>query len=161
MKYDFSPLFRSTVGFDRLIDMLDNSIRPDWPPYDIERVGADAYRISMAVAGFTQADIEITQQGNVLLVTSHKKPAASPRTGMLHQGLAFRNFKQTFNLADHVRVTAASLENGLLAIDLVREIPEQLKPRRIELQSPRAAAPAQEHQTVLQPSLPEERREAA
>src|ERR1700712_2834435 len=105
--YDFASLFRSTVGFDRLFDMLDNSARPDWPPYNIERKDENQYRISMAIAGFSPNEIELTQQGNVLWVTGQKK-MEQDRTEMLHQGLAFRNFKQTFNLADHVKVTAAS-----------------------------------------------------
>jgi molecular chaperone IbpA len=132
--YDFAPLFRSTVGFDRLFDMLENGTRPDWPPYNIERSGENQYRISMAIAGFGPSEIELTQQGNTLWVTGQKK-AEPAHQEMLHQGLAFRNFKQTFNLADHVKVTAANLENGLLSVELVREVPEQLKPRRIEVVS--------------------------
>jgi molecular chaperone IbpA len=132
--YDFAPLFRSTVGFDRLFDMLDNSTRPDWPPYNIERVGENQYRISMAIAGFGPNEIELTQQGNTLLVTGQKK-SEQDNHEMLHQGLAYRGFKQTFNLADHVKVTAANLENGLLSVELTREVPEQMKPRRIELGS--------------------------
>jgi molecular chaperone IbpA len=132
--YDFAPLFRSTVGFDRLFDMLDNSNRPDWPPYNIERMGENQYRISMAIAGFSPQEIELVQQGNTLLVVGQKKGEPEHQE-MLHQGLAFRNFKQTFNLADHVKVTSAKLENGLLAVELEREVPEQLKPRRIEVGS--------------------------
>jgi molecular chaperone IbpA len=142
--YDFSPLFRSTVGFDRLFDMLDHA-RPDWPPYNIERKGDNQYLISMAIAGFGPSEIELVQEGNVLSVTGQKNTSQENRE-LLHQGLAYRNFKQTFNLADHVRVSAANLENGLLAIELTREIPEQLKPRRIDVQSvatipPREKAP--------------------
>jgi molecular chaperone IbpA len=129
--FDFTPLYRSTVGFDRLFDMLDNSIRPDWPPYDIEKLGEDMYCISMAVAGFAPEEIELTQQGNTLLVTGSKASAEDQQTTYLHRGIANRNFKQTFSLADHVRVAKASLVNGLLSITLVREVPEQLKPRRI------------------------------
>jgi molecular chaperone IbpA len=152
--YDFSPLFRSTVGFDRLFDMLDNSIRPDWPPYNIERTGENQYRISMAVAGFAQHEIELVQQGNVLQISSRKK-AEQNKEGMLHQGLAFRNFKQTFSLADHVKVASANLENGLLSVELVREVPEQLKPRRIEI-----GAPASTVQQATQPRLVEPERES-
>ncbi len=130
--YDFTPLFRSTVGFDRLFDMIDSSVRPDWPPYNIERTGENQYRISMAIAGFAPDEIELVQQSNTLLITGQKK-TESKQQEMLHQGLASRNFKQTFNLADHVKVASADLENGLLLVELVREIPEQLKPRRIEL----------------------------
>lgn len=137
--FDFAPLYRSTVGFDRLFDMLDSSIRPDWPPYDIEKLGEDSYRISMAVAGFSASEIELTQEGNALLVTGSKARDDEKRQ-YLHQGIANRSFKQTFSLADHVKVDGASLENGLLAIDLVREVPEQLKPRRISIANATAGA---------------------
>jgi molecular chaperone IbpA len=140
--YDFAPLFRSTVGFDRLFDMIDSTVRPDWPPYNIEKTGESQYRISMAIAGFGPDEIELTQQGNVLLITGQKKTDEKHHE-MLHQGLASRNFKQTFNLADHVKVTAAELENGMLVVDLLREVPEQLKPRRIALGSRAATPPGQ------------------
>ena len=140
--YDFSPLFRSTVGFDRLFDMLDNGARPDWPPYNIEKVREDQYQISMALAGFGPDEIELIQQGNTLTITGRKN-AETSNEGMLHQGLAFRNFKHSFNLADHVKVASAKLENGLLSVELVREVPEQLKPRRIELTS--TVAPQDNH----------------
>jgi molecular chaperone IbpA len=145
--YDFAPLFRSTVGFDRLFDMLDSSARPDWPPYNIERRGENQYRISMAIAGFGPNEVELIQQGNTLWVTGQKSSEPDHQE-MLHQGLAFRNFKQTFNLADHVKVTAANLENGLLSVELTREVPEQLKPRRIEVGSP-AAISGQNNQPKL------------
>lgn len=132
--FDFAPLYRSTVGFDRLFEMLDHSSRPDWPPYDIERTGETAYRITMALAGFGPEDVEVTQHGAQLLV-SGRRQAAQGKPNLLHQGIAQRSFKQTFNLADHVKVAGATLENGLLAIDLIREVPEQLKPRRIEIGS--------------------------
>lgn len=131
--FDFTPLYRSTVGFDRLFDMLDSSIRPDWPPYDIEKLGDDKYRISMAVAGFAPEEIELTQEGNSLLVSGAKKQPENQQQEFLHRGIANRSFKQTFSLADHVKVAGAALENGLLAIELVREVPEQLKPRRIAI----------------------------
>jgi molecular chaperone IbpA len=144
---DFAPLYRATVGFDRLFEMLDSSVRPDWPPYDIARVDENGYRVSMAVAGFSPDEIEVTQQGNVLLVAGKKEAETAQRDGMLHQGLAFRSFRQNFNLADHVKVQGANLDNGMLTIDLVREIPESLQPRRIEIgtQSTREqiAAPAE------------------
>jgi len=146
--YDFSPFFRSTVGFDRLFDMLNNSARPDWPPYNIERKGDDHYRISMAIAGFGPDEIELTQQGNTLFVSGQKKAEQDHRE-MLHQGLAYRSFKQTFSLADHVKVTAATLEHGLLSVELRREVPEQLKPRRIDISSPAAAISAQDNQPKL------------
>lgn len=130
--YDFAPLYRSTVGFDRLFDMLDSSIRAEWPPYDIEKLDEDRYRISMAVAGFTSSEIELTQEGNSLLVSGAKQQPEGKRE-YLHQGISHRSFKQSFSLADHVKVEGAALENGLLAITLVREVPEQLKPRRISI----------------------------
>jgi molecular chaperone IbpA len=130
--FDYAPFYRSTVGFDRLFDFLDSNTRPDWPPYNIEKKSENEYRISMALAGFGPEEIELTQHGSALLVTGQKRPVEADRQ-MLHQGIAFRHFKQSFNLADHVKVTAATLENGLLSIDLVREVPEQLKPRRIEI----------------------------
>ena len=134
--FDFSPLYRSTDGFDRLFDMLDQTARmeaaPSWPPYNVEKIGDDRYRITMAVAGFGADDIEITQKENTLLVTGQKHPEQE-NAQLLHRGIATRNFKQTFNLADHVKVTGANMENGLLTVDLVREVPEEMKPRRIEI----------------------------
>src|ERR1700712_4400380 len=146
--YDFSPLFRSTVGFDRLFDLVDSSIRPDWPPYNIEKKSENQYRISMAVAGFAPTEIELIQQGNTLVITGQKNTELKSQD-MLHHGLASRDFKQTFNLADHVKVTSANLENGLLLVELLREIPEQLKPRRIELGSPAASLGSQVNQQRL------------
>ena len=157
--YDFAPLFRSTVGFDRLLDMLDsNTPRSDWPPYNIEKAGNDQYRIRMAIAGFGADDVELTQQGNVLTVVGHKK-AEQNQDGVLHQGLAMRAFKQTFNLADHVKVSAANLENGLLSVELTREVPEQLKPRRIEVVSP-AATSRQDHPAEITHGIGAERQAA-
>ncbi len=130
--FDLTPLYRSTVGYEPLFEMLRTSIRPDWPPYDIEKTGEDEYCIKMAVAGFGPDEIELTQHGAALLVSGHKKSDDSQRQ-MLHHGLAFRDFRQNFNLADHVKVVGATLENGLLAIKLVREVPEALKPRKIEI----------------------------
>jgi molecular chaperone IbpA len=146
--YDFTPLFRSTVGFDRLFELMESSVRPDWPPYNIEKNGENQYRISMAIAGFAPDEIELVQQGNVLLITGQKKTEPKHQE-MLHQGLASRSFKQTFNLADHVKVASADLENGLLLVELVREIPEQLKPRRIELGSRAAALSGQDNRQRL------------
>jgi molecular chaperone IbpA len=129
---EFAPLFRSTVGFDRLFDMLENSVRTEWPPYNIEKTGESAYRITMAVAGFGPEDVELTQHGPELTVTGQKKADATDRQ-FLHKGLSAGNFKQVFKLADYVKVANASLEYGLLSIDLAREIPEELKPRRIAI----------------------------
>ena len=131
--FDFTPYYRSTVGFDRLFDLLDKSTRSDWPPYNIEKTGEDQYRITMAIAGFGPNEIELVQHGATLLVSGQK--GGQKGTVMLHQGISSTSFKQSFNLADHVKVVAANVENGLLAIDLVCEVPEQLKPRRIEINS--------------------------
>ena len=133
--FDFSPLYRSTVGFDRLFDLLDQAHRVEpmsWPPYNIEKVADDQYRITMAVAGFSPDEIALTQHQNALLVSGQKK-TSEEGSQYLHRGIATRAFKQTFNLADHVKVTGASLENGLLSVELKREVPEALKPRRIEI----------------------------
>ena len=135
--YDFSPLYRSTVGFDRLFDLLDQSARaesqPNWPPYNIERISEDDYRITMALAGFSPDEIELVQKENTLLVAGHKNAEQEQRSEVLHRGIATRPFRQTFSLAEHVKVSAAGFENGLLTIDLKREVPEALKPRRIEI----------------------------
>jgi len=136
--YDFSPLYRSTVGFDRLFDMLDQATRLEpsasWPPYNIEKVADDQYRITVAVAGFGPDEIELTQHGSTLLI-SGKKQKVDDSAQFLHRGIANRAFGQTFNLADHVRVTGAELVNGLLTVELRREVPEALRPRRIEIES--------------------------
>ena len=135
---DLSPLYRSTVGFDRLFNLLDSSLgtaepaQANWPPYNIERLGDDQYRITMAVAGFTPEEINLVQQENALLVEARKHPEPEG-VQVLHRGIATRSFRQTFNLADYVKVSGANLENGLLVIDLVREVPEEMKPRRIEI----------------------------
>jgi molecular chaperone IbpA len=138
MRYDFSPLYRSTVGFDRLFDMLDQATRvepmTDWPPYNIEKTGEDQYRVTMAVAGFTPEEIQVVQQESTLLISGQKQ-SSDDSVQVLHCGIATRAFKQSFNLADHVKITGASLENGLLTIELKREVPEALKPRRIEIAS--------------------------
>ncbi|MDS7594434.1 Hsp20 family protein [Agrobacterium tumefaciens] len=135
--YDYAPLFRSSVGFDRVFNLLENAQRArsisDWPPYDIVKTGDDSYRISVAVAGFEQNDLDITFQSNLLIVSGKKQEVASD--GYLHRGIAGRPFEHRFELADHVRVNGADLKNGLLSIDLVREIPEALKPRKISIQS--------------------------
>ena len=143
--YDYAPLFRSTVGFDRVFNLLENAQRArsisDWPPYDIVKTGDDSYRISIAVAGFEQDDLDITFQSNLLTVTGKKQEAANE--GYLHRGIAGRPFEHRFELADHVRVNGANLKDGLLSIDLVREIPEALKPRKIDIQiNPALAQPA-------------------
>ncbi|MDP4004142.1 Hsp20 family protein [Methylobacterium sp. NEAU K] len=140
--FDFAPLYRSSVGFDRLFDMMDQATRAEpsaaWPPYNIEKVADDAYRITLAVAGFAPDEIDLTQNGNRLLVNGQKKDADGEHQ-FLHRGIAARQFRQTFDLADHVKVTGASLENGLLTVDLVREVPEAFKPRRIPIGGASAA----------------------
>ena len=130
--FDFTPYYRSTVGFDRLFDLLDKNTRSDWPPYNIERTNEDQYRITMAIAGFAPDEIELVQHGSTLLVASQRSGQASQET--LHEGIP-SSFRQTFNLADHVKVVGANVEHGLLTIDLAREVPEELKPRRIEIRS--------------------------
>ena len=133
---DWAPLYRSTVGFDRLFDLLDQATRVEpmnnWPPYNIEKVADDQYRITMAVAGFSADEIDLTQHETSLLVVG-QKVSSNEESQFLHRGIATRSFKQSFNLADHVKVTGASLENGLLTIELRREVPEALKPRRIAI----------------------------
>ena len=135
--YDFSPLFRSTVGFDHLARMLDSAQRIDdqslsYPPYNIEKLGDDNYRITMAVAGFAEDDLEITAQGRSLLVAGKAKKDEAAGI-FLHRGIAGRSFERRFELADTVKVTGANLQNGLLHIELVREVPEALKPRTISI----------------------------
>ncbi|WP_426233514.1 Hsp20 family protein [Pararhizobium sp. DWP3-4] len=135
--YDYAPLFRSSVGFDRVFNLLENAQRArsisDWPPYDIVKTGDDTYRISVAVAGFSQDDLNLTFQSNLLTITGNRGEAQGE--GYLHRGIAGRPFEHRFELADHVRVSGADLTNGLLSVDLVREIPEALKPRKIEIQT--------------------------
>lgn len=138
VSFDFSPLYRSSVGFDHLASLLDSARRIDqggngYPPYNIERTGDDAYRISMAVAGFTQAELNIESKENMLTVSGIKEK--DDAKNYLYQGIAERNFERRFQLADHVKVTSARLENGLLHIDLVREIPEAQKPRTIAIET--------------------------
>mgnify|MGYP003404391655 CR=1 FL=1 len=129
---EYAPLFRSTVGFDRLFDMLENSVRTDWPPYNIEKKSENEYRITMAVAGFGKEDVEIEVKENTLSIRGEKKEADTERT-FLHRGIASRAFERRFQLADHVEVRGADVKDGLLSVDLEREVPERLKPRLIEI----------------------------
>jgi molecular chaperone IbpA len=136
-EYDFAPLYRSAIGFDRLMDLLQSAGQSDlgdnYPPYNIEKTGEDSYRITMAVAGFAVDEITITAQQNVLIVAGAKQGEDS---GLyLHRGIGARAFERRFELADFVKVTGAGLENGLLSIALTREVPEEMKPRRIEIQA--------------------------
>lgn len=143
---DFSPFFRSSVGFDRVFDRLENAgrVQPfdNWPPYDIERIGNDAYQISMAVAGFAQDELSLTYKPNVLVVSGSK--TGKDDGDYLHRGIATRAFERRFELADYVEVAAARLENGLLIIDLKRELPDEMKPRRIEIGSAEGSRQAAE-----------------
>ena len=134
--FDFSPLFRSSVGFDRLAQLMDSARddAPTYPPYNIERTGEDQYRITMAVAGFGENDIEITAQENALTVVGKQPKDEAPKS-LLYRGIAGRPFQRRFELAEYIRVTGASLENGLLHIELVREVPEAVKPRSIKIGS--------------------------
>ena len=138
--FDFAPLFRSGVGFDRIFDLLENATRvqalDNWPPYDIEKAGEDRYRITMAVAGFAQDELELTTQPNWLVVSGRKQQQQGDDGAQyLHRGIATRSFERRFELADHVKVDKAWLDNGLLTIELVREVPEAMRPRRIEVQA--------------------------
>jgi len=141
--FDFAPFYRSTVGFDRMFSMLDQlggveGSAPSYPPYNIERTGEDAYRISVAVAGFTDADLSIDAKENTLRIRGEKQTNEEEETGnLLYRGIAGRNFERSFQLAEHVEVKGASLENGLLHVDLVREIPEAMKSRAIPIMSSR------------------------
>jgi molecular chaperone IbpA len=135
--FDLSPLFRSTVGFDRLTRLLDSATRVDdsalsYPPYNIEQTGEDSYRIVMAVAGFGEGDLSITQQANSLLISGkQEKPAEEKK--FLYRGIAGRAFERRFELADHIKVVSAKLTNGLLSVELAREVPEAMKPRTIKV----------------------------
>jgi len=137
--YDLSPLYRTAIGFDRLADMLTSASRVDsngYPPYNIESLGEDRYRITMAVAGFSQDELDIQTERNTLTIAGGKQEEESSEDGeFLYRGIATRSFERRFQLADHVEVAAAQLENGLLHIELKRELPEQMKPRKIEIGS--------------------------
>ncbi|MDL2410750.1 Hsp20 family protein [Rhizobium calliandrae] len=144
-EFDFAPLYRSSIGFDRLFNLLNSTERlqagDTWPPYDIIKTAEDNYRIQMAVAGFADADLEITQERNVLVVKGQKAEQADGE--YLHRGIAGRNFERRFELADHVKVENAALTDGLLSIDLKREIPEAMKPRKIAIGDQPRATPLQ------------------
>ena len=136
--FDLAPLYRSTVGFDRLFSMLDNVAGYDagstYPPYNIERTGENAYRITLAVAGFAENDISIEAKQNTLTIKGEKQTKTDEKKAeVLYQGIAARAFERVFQLAEHVTVSGAGLENGLLHVDLVREVPEAMKPRQIPI----------------------------
>ncbi|MFP6745345.1 MAG: Hsp20 family protein [Alphaproteobacteria bacterium] len=144
--YDLSPLFRSTIGFDRWSDLFDTALRGDgvaqaaYPPYNIEKTGDDAYRITMAVAGFGKADLDVTQQENLLVVEGKHAAGAADGAQYLHRGIANRAFQRRFSLTDHVSVSDARLANGILEIALVREVPEAKRPRKVAIEA--GAGPA-------------------
>jgi molecular chaperone IbpA len=142
--FDFAPLYRSTVGFDRMFSMLDQiggleGSVPSYPPYNIERTGENAYRISLAVAGFTEQDLAIEAKENTLTIRGQKQMNDDDTRELLYRGIAARNFERSFQLADYVEVRGARLENGLLHVDLVREVPEVMKPRVIPIMSSQKA----------------------
>jgi molecular chaperone IbpA len=137
--FDLAPLYRSTVGFDRLFSMIDQIAGydgggPTYPPYNIERTGENTYRITLAVAGFSDAELAIEAKENTLTIKGDKQDKSDEKAGeVLYRGIAARAFERVFQLADHVEVKGASLENGLLHVDLVREVPEAMKPRQIPI----------------------------
>ncbi len=148
MRIDFAPLTRSTVGFDRLFSILEGAQRQaqadaGYPPYNIERISEDGYRITLAVAGFSEDELTMVQQEN-LLVVAGKQKGEEEGVRYLHRGIAARAFERRFNLADYVRVSSASLENGLLVIELVREVPDSVKPRTIQIQRATTTAPVEQ-----------------
>jgi molecular chaperone IbpA len=141
--FDFAPLYRASVGFDQIADMMDrvftnDAPQPSYPPYNIEKTDDNAYRISIAVAGFSEADLTVEVKENALIVAARKGETTDEAPQFLHRGIATRAFERRFTLADHVRVTGASHVDGLLHIDLTREVPEALKPRRIAISSGKA-----------------------
>jgi len=136
--FDFTPMHRATIGFDQIADLMDRVLntdvaQPSYPPYNIEKTADDAYRISIAVAGFSENDLSIEVKEHALFVSAKKRDEDGSDKTYLHRGIATRAFERRFHLADHIRVTGASHVDGMLNIDLVREVPEALKPRRIEI----------------------------
>ena len=136
MRIDYAPFFRSTVGFDRLINLLESASEQGYPPYNIERTDEDNYRVTLAVAGFAEKDLAVDVKDRVLTVTGKREEIEKSQPTLLHQGIAGRAFERSFQLAEHVEVKAARLENGLLHVDLERIVPEEKKPRRITINAP-------------------------
>ena len=157
--FDMTPFYRSSIGFDRVFDLLENASRvqpiDNWPPYDILRDGEDSYRISMAVAGFTPEDLTMTYQPNLLIVSGSK--AGQDEGNYLHRGIPLRSFERRFELADFVEVSNASFENGILTVELKRELPETMKPRRIEI----GMGSGSGQHAVTEPKQIEEQKQAA
>jgi molecular chaperone IbpA len=149
--FDFSPLYRSMIGVDRMADLAEAALRSNadasYPPFDVEKTGQDSYRVTIAAAGFSSAELEVTAQPNLLVVSGKKAKAEEGERDFLHRGVAMRGFERRFELADHVVVRSASHADGLLTIELEREIPEALKPRRIEIGQAR-------HQRLAGPDKP-------
>jgi len=152
--FDMTPLYRSTVGFDRMASLIDRALTVDnsnqsYPPYNIEKTGDDAYRITLAAAGFSENELNIETREAQVVISGAKSPV-EPREGVevLHRGIAARSFERRFQLADHVKVVSATLEHGLLHVDLVREIPEALKPRTIQIATGSSKAAIEQHEAA-------------
>lgn len=152
--HDLTPLYRASVGFDRMTDLLDRVMNTEatqtsgYPPYNIEKTGEDAYRISVAVAGFSGDELNVEVRQNALVISAAKAGGGAEKRTFLHRGIAARSFEKTFELADHVHVSGATHSDGMLHIDLVREVPEALKPRRIEIAKAAPGAAAIEAETL-------------
>ena len=140
MRIDYTPFFRSTVGFDRLLGLLETASEQGYPPYNIERSDENNYRVSLAVAGFAEKDLSVDVKDRVLTVSGKREEGENPSAAFLHQGIAGRAFERSFQLAEHVEVKAARLENGLLHVDLERIVPEEKRPRRIAINAPELTA---------------------
>ncbi|MDZ4731240.1 MAG: Hsp20 family protein [Xanthomonadales bacterium] len=159
--FDFSPLFRTSVGFDRLASMLNSAHRPEqaggYPPYNIESRGENSYRITMAVAGFSESELNISTELNQLTVNGEQAAEDADNGDFLYRGIATRSFERRFNLADHVKVTGAALNNGLLHIELERELPEVMKPKKIEIQSGKTVIEGESRKQVSQDQVKQEK----
>jgi molecular chaperone IbpA len=140
MRIDYAPFFRSTVGFDRLLGLLESASEQGYPPYNIERSDENNYRVTLAVAGFAEQDLSVDVKDRVLTVTGKRDEAEKASSGLLHQGIAGRAFERSFQLAEHVEVKGARLENGLLHVNLERIVPEEKRPRRITINAPELTA---------------------
>jgi molecular chaperone IbpA len=159
--FDFSPLFRTSVGFDRLASMLNSAHRPEqvggYPPYNIESRGENNYRITMAVAGFSESELNISTENNQLTVSGEKTEEEAENGNFLYRGIATRSFERRFNLADHVKVIGAALDNGLLHIELERELPEAIKPKKIEIQIGKSLLEGESQKKVSQDKVSQDK----